>query len=67
MRKMPGRHRTTPSTMLMMVVGLNVNVVTPASATPSSKLPVVVVCSLIGNLSEVGLIVLTRLAVDIWR
>ena len=53
--------------MLMMVVGLNVNVVTPASATPSSKLPVVVVCSLIGNLSEVGLIVLTRLAVDIWR
>ena len=37
---------TTQRTMLMIVVGLTINVVTPANATPSSNLPVVVVCIL---------------------
>ena len=32
--------------MLMIVVGLTVNVVAPANASPGSNLPVVVVCTL---------------------
>ena len=37
----------------MIIVGLNVNVVTPANATPNSKLPVVVVSTPNGILSHV--------------
>ena len=51
--------------ILIMGVGLTVNVVAPANATPSSKLPVVVVCTLNDMLSY-GLTVMTHLAVDIW-
>ena len=36
----------TRNAMLMIVVGLTVNVIAPANATPYSKLPVVVVCTL---------------------
>jgi hypothetical protein len=57
-------HRTRRE-ILMMGVGLTVNVVAPANATSSSKLPVVVVCTLNVMLSY-GLTVITDLAVDIW-
>ena len=36
----------TRSAVLMTGVGLTINVVAPANATPDSKLPVVVVCTL---------------------
>ena len=49
----------------MIIAGLNVNVVTPANATPNSKLPVVVVRAPSGLLSHV-LIVITHLTVDLW-
>ena len=65
MRGPLGRLRTTRRARLMIVVGLTVNVVAPANATPTSKLPVVVVCTLSGMLSHV-LIVIIHLAVDIW-
>jgi hypothetical protein len=42
-------HRTRRE-ILMMGVGLTVNVITPANATPGSKLPVVVVCTLNGDM-----------------
>ena len=60
-----GRLCRTWSAMLMIIAGLNVNVVTPANATPNSKLPVVVVRAPSGLLSHV-LIVITHLTVDIW-
>ena len=52
--------------MLMMVVGLTVNVVAPANASSSSKLPVVVVCTLWFGILFLVLIMI-HLVVDIWR
>jgi hypothetical protein len=41
-----GRLLTPRRTNLTIVVGLNLNVITPANVKPGSKLPVVVVCIL---------------------